>query len=176
MKRILVTYYSLTGNTAKVAVDLATRLGADVLPLHERAPRRGFFGYLRAAIDSLRERPSALEPPGKFAGDYDLVIVGTPIWVGRITPAARAYLHTIRGGVTRVAFFITSGATDISSVQPTLEKLAGAPALAATGFAEPELRDSLRYEQKLKEFVATLRGAAKVSAPGATLSLTEEHV
>ena len=176
MKRILVTYYSLTGNTAKVAVDLAARLRADVMPLRELAQRRGMLGYLRAAIDSLRERPAAIEPPAKSAGDYDLIIVGTPIWAGRITPAVRAYLQTVRGATARVAFFITSGGTDVATVRPALEKLAGAPALAAAGFTERELRDPRRYELKLKEFVASVRGATTLPAPGTAPSLTEEHV
>jgi hypothetical protein len=164
MKRILVAYYSLGGNTERVARDLATRLGADLQQIREYAERRGFPGYLKAALDSLRERSSLLGDLERSAGDYDLVLVGTPIWVGRITPAVRTYLKTIRGQARRVAFFITSGSTDIARVLPTMEGLAGVAATGCVGFTERELRNAAAYDRKLGLFVATLRGA-RAEAP-----------
>ena len=94
-KRILVVYYSLSGNTQRVARDLATHLGADLQRIRERTQRRGFLGYVRAAFDSLRERRVALMDVARDAAEYDLTIVGTPIWTGRITPAVRTYLESM---------------------------------------------------------------------------------
>ena len=170
MQRILIAYYSLGGHTERVATDLAARLGADLLQLRELTERRGLRGYLGAALDSLRERAAMLGYLGKSAGDYDLTIVGTPIWVGKITPAARTYLKTIRGEVGRIAFFTTSGATDVSRVIPTMQRLAGRDALAFAGFTEPELRDAARYGRKLNAFVTALRAAA------APVAVPQQHV
>lgn len=165
MKRILVAYYSLSGNTGGVAMDLATRLGADVLQIRELADRRGFLGQLGAALDSLRERPSMLGELGKSARDYDLTLIGTPVWAGRITPAVRTYLKTIRGAVGRVAFFTTSGNTDVTRLVPAMEELVGRKAIAAIGFTQPEMRNAAVCERKLDEFVAALRATAPVSRP-----------
>ena len=46
--RILVAYYSLSGNTERVALDLAARLGADCEKITELENRHGWRGYLRA--------------------------------------------------------------------------------------------------------------------------------
>jgi hypothetical protein len=142
-----------------VATDLAARLGADVAELRERTSRRGFLGHLRAALDSLRERPAVLGDVGKRAADYDLTIVGTPIWTGRITPAIRTYLTTIRGQCRNVAFFITSGATDVARVLPTMERLADSPAIASMGLTERDLRDEAVYRGKVNTFVESLSTA-----------------
>src|SRR3954468_20204837 len=107
-KRILIVYYSLSGNTERVAKELAAHLGADLQRICERADRSGLRGYLRAAFDSLRERSAVLFDVARDAADYDLTIVGTPIWAGKITPPARTYLASIRGRARSVAFFITS--------------------------------------------------------------------
>src|SRR5690348_16078494 len=114
--RILVVYYSLSGNTERVAKDLAAHLGADLQRIRERTNRRGFLGHLRAAFDSLRERPAPLMDVARDAAEYDLTIVGTPIWTGRVTPAVRTYLESIRGRVRHVAFFTTSGNNGVDKV------------------------------------------------------------
>jgi flavodoxin len=164
-KRILVVYYSLGGNTARVGNDLAMRLGADTERLQESTPRRGVWGYVRAVFDSLREKIVMLEAFGKCADDYSLVIVGTPVWAGKLTPAVRTYLKIIRGRCRRVAFFTTSGATDPAEIVPAMEKLVGLPARAFTGFTDRELRDAAIYERKLGAFVESLKGLP-AAAPG----------
>src|SRR3954471_6557006 len=104
MKRIRIAYYSLGGNTARVAKDLAARLGAELLELREATPRRGFFRQLRAVFDTVCARPAILVGPGNLADGYDLTLVGTPIWVGRIPPAARTCLESIRHQDGDIAF------------------------------------------------------------------------
>jgi len=155
-KRILIVYFSLGGNTERVATNLAARLDADVEKIREQTGRRGLFGYLRAAFDSLRERPALLGDIGKRAADYDLTIVGTPVWAGKITPAVRTYLTTIRGTARRVAFFTTSGSTDIRRVMPAMEALVASEAIACVGFTDRELKDAAVYRAKLDAFIAAL--------------------
>jgi flavodoxin len=172
MKRILIACYSLSGNTQRVARDLAARLDADVLELRELTDRGGVLGYLGAAFDSLRARSGMLGHLESCAGDYPLTIIGSPIWAGKITPAVRTYLTTIRGSVRQVAFFTTSGSTDIARVAPGMARLAGAEVLATAGFTSAELRDAARYESRMNDFVAALRAAAVPPAPldGAALA------
>lgn len=158
-KRVLIVYFSLGGNTERVATNLAARLGADLEELREQTSRRGLSGYMRAALDSLRERPAVLVDVGKRASDYDLTIVGTPIWAGKITPAVRTYLTNIRGTPRRVAFFTTSGSTDIARVLPAMEGLVASEAIASLGFTSRELKDDAVYRARLDSFIAALSAA-----------------
>jgi hypothetical protein len=159
-KRILVVYYSLSGNTERVATDLAAHLGADLQRILERTDRRGFFGHLRAAFDTLRERPASLLDIGRDAAEYDLTIVGTPVWTGRITPAVRTYLESIRGRPRNIAFFTTSGNTGIDKVLPSMQRLVDQQSIAAIGFSARELRDAARYRSKLSAFLDGVRPLA----------------
>jgi flavodoxin len=159
-KRVLIVYYSLSGNTERVAKDLAAHLDADLQRLHERTDRRGFRGHLRAAYDSLSERPAILIHSARQAADYELTIVGTPIWTGKITPAARTYLESIRGRARNIAFFTTSGNTGIDKVVPTMQRLVDLESIASIGFSESELRDAACYENKLTAFLAAVRPVA----------------
>jgi hypothetical protein len=172
-RRILIVYFSLGGNTEMVATNLAARLGADVERVREQTSRRGLLGYLRAALDSVRERPALLVDVGRRAADYDLTIVGTPIWAGKITPAVRTYLEKIRGTARRVAFFTTSGSTDIARVVPVMEGLVASEAIASVGFTGRELKDDAIYRAKLDTFIAAL-GVAPIR-PGAERAFEHAH-
>src|SRR5690242_1579550 len=121
--RILVAHYSLSGNTERVAEDLATRLGAERQKIGELRKRRGLLGYLRAVLDSLRETSVELAGLEKDPNDFALTVIGTPIWAGKITPAVRAYLRLNRGRFREVAFFTTSGSTPVEKVVPAMERL-----------------------------------------------------
>ena len=156
-KQVLVVYYSLTGNTERVAQDIAGRLDADLQRISDEKNRRGFFGYLGAALDSWRERPTQITDISKYPNEYALTLIGTPVWVGKMAPAVRAYLRLIRGRLNDVAFFTTSGATGADKVVPAMEGLAGRKAIAFTGFNDHELKAAALYDQKTSAFVTMLQ-------------------
>jgi flavodoxin len=156
-KRILVVYYSLSGNTERVAEDLAKRLGAESEKIGDIKVRRGLLGYLRAAFDSIRERPAELTALDKNPNEFALTLIGTPIWAGKITPAVRSYLRMNRGRFNEVAFFTTSGSTPAEKVVPAMERLAGRQAVALAGFNYVDLKTGGLYEKKVADFLEGLK-------------------
>ncbi len=158
-KQVLVTYYSLTGNTARVAQDLASRLGADVETIQDPRHGKGTFGQFTAAFDAWRKAPARIGFLRHDPAHYALTVVGTPVWMWQMTPAIRAYLNTTRGRARHLAFFVTSGDTDIKRVAPSLEAAAGQRAVALTGFNARELANHFTYERKLGDFIEAIRRA-----------------
>jgi len=158
-KRILVVCYSLTGNTERVARDIAARLDADVERIQDKKNRQGLLAYLRAALDSGRERPAQIGDVGRYPNEYALTVIGTPVWAGKMTPAVRAYLRMAHGRFNDVAFFTTSGSTPAGKIVPAMEALAGRKAVAFTGFNGRELNSASLYDEKLSAFVRMLRNA-----------------
>jgi flavodoxin len=152
----LVVYYSLSGNTARVARDLAKLVGADVESLRDTEHGVGFFGYLKAALHAVTGAPAKLGPLSRNPQDYGLTIVGTPIWAGHMTPAIRAWLDRYRAHLGRVAYFTTCGGSDPGKVVRAMERLVGRTGVAFVGFDAKELADAERYAAKLREFVDSL--------------------
>ncbi len=105
--KTLVAYYSRTGTTRKVALTLAEMLGADVEEIREPKKRGGFIGWILAVKDALRKKTLPIEPPRYRPREYDLVIVGTPVWTGTMATAVRSYLAQVGGEIRRPAFFCT---------------------------------------------------------------------
>ncbi len=89
--KILVVYYSRTGNTAKIAKEIAGQLKCDIEEVHDTKNRKGILAWFIAGRDGMSKRTTIIEKTKYDPSAYDLVIVGTPIWVNT-TPAIRTYL------------------------------------------------------------------------------------
>ena len=163
-RRVLVVYYSRTGNTERVARDLAARLDADLEKINDEAKRSGFLGYISAVYDSIRNVAAVIAEPQKDSADYSITVVGTPVWAGRMTPAVRGYLERTTGRARALAFFVTSGNTDAGKIVPAMEAIAGGKAIAFTGFNESELKNPAAYENKLAALIAQLKNRTQTAA------------
>ena len=160
--RVLVVYYSRGGNTRGIARSIAAALHADLEELTDGMERRGAWGYLRCTLDSLLRRRARLRPLTHDPYAYDLVVVGTPVWVGRTSSLVRAYLDRHRGRMARVAFFLTHGGTARDRVFEEMAVLAGARPVSCMAIREREIEigDDAR---KVEVFVDALR--ASLPAP-----------
>lgn len=105
--RVLVVCYSRSGLTRRVADAIAARLGCDVEELVDAVDRRGLFGYFRAGFDAFFGRATSLVPIRHDPREYDVIIVGTPVWDRSLPPAPRTYLLEHQSDFRQVAFFCT---------------------------------------------------------------------
>lgn len=156
-KKILVVCYSRTGNTGRVAADLARRLDADIENIRDAQHGAGLFGQIMGAYRAWREVPGVIAPVQHDPLRYAMVIVGTPVWAGRMTPTVRAYLEKFKGSLHNRAFFVTSGDTVVANVAPALEAVANCTAIASLGLNARELSDLARYEAKIAAFAQSIR-------------------
>lgn len=156
-QKVLVVYYSRTGNTERVARDVASALGADIEKLVDTRNRKGIFGFLGGGRDAMKKNRTELGPLGKDPASYDLVVLGTPVWAGNITPALRTYLAVNKEKLKSIAYIITSGSTPAEKIVPLCEDAAGKKSVAYAGFVEKDLRDEKVYREKLAKFIEALK-------------------
>lgn len=106
--KVLTVYYSRSGNTERVAQKIAKRMGSDIDRIVDMKDRdRTFNGWLIAGKDASQKMETDIAF-NKDPDDYDLVIVGTPVWAWTMTPAIRTYLSQRQ--FKKVAFFCTYAA------------------------------------------------------------------
>ena len=156
MSRALVVYFSRTGHTRKIALELAESLGADVERIEEPRGRSGFFGYWRSGREGYRKLTTVIHPIQKRPSDYDLVLIGTPIWAGNVSSPVRTYIAGNAGSFRRVAFFCTHGGSSAAKVMTELSELCGVRPLATLAVKEREIRAG-SYRGGLKEFAKQVR-------------------
>jgi len=105
----LVVYYSRTGNARFVAETIAAEIGADVEEVIDLKKRSGTFVLISSGFAALRGKETKIAPTKKSLAGYDLVIVGTPVWAGRPTPAIRTFLKKNDLSGKKVAVFFAQG-------------------------------------------------------------------
>jgi len=157
VKKVLVVYYSKTGNTERVAKDAASSLGADLEIIEDKKSRKGIWAWFASGRDAMRKMKTEIGSPAKNPADYGLVVVGSPVWAGNITPAARTYLEQNRENIKNYAFFVTSGNTDSEKITPHVKEILGRDPLSHVGWNAAELKDENIYRGKLAGFLDAVK-------------------
>lgn len=102
----LVIYYSRTGNTRFVAEKIAEQLSADICEVIDKKNRQGRLAFVKGGYDSLRKKLTKIEVSKKI-DNYDLIIIGSPVWADGITPAIRTFIEKNDFSNKQIACFMT---------------------------------------------------------------------
>jgi len=151
MKKILLVYYSRTGTTKKLAEKISAGLACDVEEIFDAVDRSGPGGYILAGRDATLKRLTALKPVKFDPADYDLVIIGTPVWAWNVSTPIRTYLTVNKDKFKSVAFFCTSGGTPGENIFKYMSNITG---LNPTTMLDLTTREVINggFEKRLKEF------------------------
>jgi flavodoxin len=153
--KALVVYYSRTGWTAKLAKDIADPMDCEVDPIVDTLRWTGIIGWLKAGRGAMKKTLTKLEPSKLDPAQYDLVIVGTPIWASNVCVPTRTYLHDNKGKLKRVAFFVTGGGDKFGPVFAEMEAICGQRPVATLGVRMNDVKRG-DHGEKVGRFVAEL--------------------
>jgi flavodoxin len=153
--KTLVAYYSRTGNTKRVAEALAETLNADIEAIVSDTKDKGMG---RLAMQAFLRTHAKIEPTTKDAASYDLVVVGSPVWAGKMSSPIRTYLARNKKKFTNVAFFCTHGRPDSEGSAKMLESMAALSGKKAAGMLDVAANDaeSGAYAEKVTRFATAL--------------------
>jgi len=135
-KKILIVYYSYSGNTRKVAQEIHKVVGGDVVEIEPLEPYPG--NYNAVVEQAKRELHTGFRPMLKAGvrglAVYDTVFVGSPNWWHTIAPPMFTFLSEADLAGKTIIPFITHGggglgrsASDMAGLCPNstiLESLA----------------------------------------------------
>ncbi|MFT9216317.1 MAG: flavodoxin [Acetobacter malorum] len=109
--KILVAYFTRSGNTKVIAGTLHRNVGGEIFEIRPARPYPE--DYEQTVAQAKQERDSGYEPPLAATvpdfDTYDTVFLGFPIWGETAPPVIRSFLHTHdwKGKILRP--FITHG-------------------------------------------------------------------
>ncbi|KYH36079.1 MAG: hypothetical protein AYL29_015640 [Candidatus Bathyarchaeota archaeon B24] len=157
--KVLVAYYSRTGNTRRVAEAIAKSLEAEVEDIRDYENRLGVIGFLRSGYEALRRRPAAIQPVKKNPEEYDVVVIGSPVWAGSLSSPVRAYLTMHGHKIKEVALFTTYGISE-GRIFRQMEELLPKKPIAEISIREGEIRSG-EYLKKIEKFIGVLKRLGK---------------
>jgi flavodoxin len=154
--KTLVVYYSRSGHTAQLAKEIAARCKADLERIRDDGiDRSGLWGYLRSGWQAAGGATPDIRRTARNPADYDLVIIGTPVWNWSLAAPVRTYVRQHAGKFRQVAFFCTEGGSGDRRVFDELQRLCGRPPCATMVVKERELAP-VAHGQPLRRFVSEL--------------------
>ncbi|WP_063936349.1 flavodoxin family protein [Caballeronia temeraria] len=135
MSKVLVVCFSRSGNTRALGASLAERLHADFEAIDEPVDRSGPLGYLRCLVDAVFARSVRIGASSYDVAQYDVIVIGTPVWAGTVSAPVRAWLALHRRKLPHVAFFCTQHMRGDASTFRDMTKLAGRQPIAQCAIA-----------------------------------------
>ena len=109
-KGILILYSSLTGNTKACCEALQKELQADLIEIKDVTDRSGKWGFFKTAIGSLFGSHTKIEPENPDLSSYSSIIIGSPIWTGKLSMATRTVIDKNSFEGKKVILFTTTNA------------------------------------------------------------------
>lgn len=128
--KVLVAYFSATGNTKSVAEKLATAINADLFEIIPEQP------YTNEDLNWQNDKSrSSVEMGDKSSrpkiaskindiSQYNIVFVGSPIWWGREPSIIDTFIESYDFADKTVIPFVTSGSSGIGDYGKNLQALA----------------------------------------------------
>ena len=150
-KKVLVVYYSRTGTTRKVAESIKSLLDSDIDEIADKKKRAGALGYLMAGRDATLKSLTEIEF-NTNTKEYDLVIIGTPIWAFTMSTPIRTYITQNKDNLKNIAFFCTQGGSGSDRAFKEMEELCEKQPVAILELKTKEVvKDEAK--EKIKDFV-----------------------
>ncbi|MCR5414032.1 MAG: NAD(P)H-dependent oxidoreductase [Kiritimatiellae bacterium] len=152
--KILVAYYSWSGNTKFAAETISAALGG--VKLIEIKAVKPYPSGMNECCDEAEgeckgKKLREIEPTGVNVADYDAVLVGTPNWYGTMAPPVRTFLvnnlEALKGKT--VCLFQTHGGGGMQRVGADFSELmSGAKVLPAKAFGGSSIRSNVEALRK----------------------------
>lgn len=167
--RILVVYHTSSGNTRKVAEALADSLCADLEQIQLQVPvavdikgkgLRNFLNMGKVVMGSRFGGQAAIEDAVHDPGDYDLVVVGTPVYANTLPAPVRVYLSSYRDRFVALAFFCTGEDPANAHVFDLMTDAAAKAPIAAQPFHAPKIREN-RFAPEVEGLAVRLSGGGQ---------------
>ena len=109
--KILVLYYSNTGNTKAVCAALRENLGADIVEIKDLKNNPGKL-TMKKKLEKPLVMDTEIEPKTVDMSAYSSVIVGSPIWMGGLSPAIRKFAALNTFDKKKVVIVTTTNASE----------------------------------------------------------------
>ncbi len=155
---ITTIYYSYSGVTRGVAEKIQSACGGDLVEVKTKKPYSKLTAYTTGCYRAKKGEADAIDPASIDVAASDVIVIGTPVWMLRATPAINGAVEALAGceGKTAVLFATCGGAA-----KDTLPHLAEALAAKGVRVAGEFVfdKDDVQDQEKIDALIAAITSA-----------------
>ncbi|MDD1690152.1 MAG: metalloregulator ArsR/SmtB family transcription factor [Methanoregula sp.] len=120
--RACVIYYSYSGITRRIAEGIRNASGCDLIEVRTKTTYTNFTAYTTGVLRSRKGACDAIEPDEIDVSQYDLLIIGSPVWAWKPSPAINAAVKALRGCEGKMAVVFTTCSTHPGEALPIISR------------------------------------------------------
>lgn len=158
MEKVLVVYYSLTGNTKLIAEAIAESINSDVLELKpvKEISANGSMKYVWGGYQATMKKKPKLKVFDTNPLEYNLIFLGTPVWAWTYSPPIRSFLSMFDLSEKNVALWTCSAGDGIKAMNRFKEALKKANIIGEIRFQEPKQNETEVAKEKVASWAKEL--------------------
>jgi flavodoxin len=160
--KISIIYHSYSGITRGIAERIQTACGGDLI---EIKPRKEYNKISAYTIGCLRARSEEAEPVDPAIIDVtasDLIVIGTPVWAWKTTPATNGGIDALKNCEGKKAIVFATCGSQAGETIPIMKRALQQKGVTVIG--EYVLtRNDINEEQKVLDILNAVKSA--ISSP-----------
>lgn len=161
--KTLIVYYSRTGNTKTACEVLQKELGCDIIEIKDLKSREGGWGFFTAALGSMFNTHTRIDPEHIDLAPYGAVIIGSPVWAGRPAAAIRTFIAQNSFGDKKVVMFTTTNVFENKGSQSRTENMVVRSGGRVTGYFQVAATEKINGEKTVRSQELIAQDAANLA-------------
>ncbi|MDP4183284.1 MAG: flavodoxin, partial [Bacillota bacterium] len=123
----LIIFYSLSGNSRLIAESMANEINADLSEIKTRKslPKSNFLKIFKGGMQVFFKSKPEIFPLDKDPKNYDLIIIGTPVWAGSFVAPLNTLLSSVEIKNKKIALYCCYGGSKGKTFDNLKNSLAG---------------------------------------------------
>ena len=131
--KLIVIYHSYSGTTRGIAEQVSAACGGKLIEVKSKKYSSRIAAYTIGCYRAMKGMSDPIEPAAIDVSADDLIVIGTPVWAGRATPAINAAVAALSGCTGKKAvIFATCGGNERETL-PILKKALEARGVTIAG-------------------------------------------
>jgi flavodoxin len=153
-----VIFHSYSGVTRNLAQKIKNACGADLIEVMPKTSYNSLTVYVLGGYRALKGALDPMEQKKIDVARYDLILLGTPVWAGKPTPAANAAVAAIKGCEGKRVILLATCKSQPGHTLEILRKTCDKKGMSVIGefvFTDADFKDGKR----LNELIVAVNGS-----------------
>jgi flavodoxin len=153
-----IIYHSYSGNTRGVAEKVHAALGGDLIEVVSQEYSSKITAYTIGCYRAMKGMSDPIEPKTIDVSADDIIVIGTPVWAGKATPAINAAVAALEGCKGKKAVIYATCGKDGGDTLPLLKKALGDRGVTVAGEFVFD-RAGMKDPEKINAMIAKIQSA-----------------
>lgn len=151
-----IIFYSYSGNTRGVAVAVHAACGGELIEVVSKEYSSKITAYTIGCYRAMKGMSDPIEPKTIAVAADDVIVIGTPVWAGKATPAINAAVAALDGCKGKKAVIYATCGKDGGDSLPLLKKALEERGVTVAGEFVFD-RSGIRDPEKINAMIAKIQ-------------------